>query len=334
MLSTVGQSGTVSIVFPRLILVFNNKFQKSLYIVQTSYIWTKFMFFISWVYIFLTLFEPVHYRDVSMERWDDRFTSLFIAESCILFLFWADIIVAIFHNFYEQRFKEMPNLNKKHNSPDKPQQNSPEVKEGDHNKRNTVTSSNLANKIKSRHNNHLNTFNKSQKSINLDNTNNYNNKNSTQHRKLSVIEKLKILLMTILTEGNLIYKLVLFIIFLSDYLQYNIRYPNHIVRYSRFIRTLTFPLFSKSTLRTLQAVYFSLKRIFDFFIFFSVIIFVYAGLGYKVFEGIEDPYYMSVDYDPYVNNYDSYSVIANSLIVLVTFDNYPLVMRPFISNSE
>ena len=87
-------------------------------------------------------------------------------------------------------------------------------------------------------------------------------------------------------------------------------------------------------MRTLQAVYFSIKRIIDFLIFFSFVVFVYAGFGYKIFQDLEEPYHTHPFYDEYVNNYSSYSVIANSLMVLVTFDNYPLVMRPFICSNR
>ncbi len=90
-------------------------------------------------------------------------------------------------------------------------------------------------------------------------------------------------------------------------------------------------IYSKNTKRTLQAVFYSIKRIMDFFIFFGAVVFVYAGVGYKVFYDDQATYYVHEFYDPYVNDYNSYWRIANSLIVSVTFDNYPLVMRPFIS---
>ena len=91
--------------------------------------------------------------------------------------------------------------------------------------------------------------------------------------------------------------------------------------------------FSKKTKRTLQAVFHSTKRISEFFIFFGTIVFIWAGLGYKVFEEEVRSFETDDFYDKYVNDYSGYWKIANSLVVSVTFDNYPLVMRPFVSQS-
>ena len=80
-------------------------------------------------------------------------------------------------------------------------------------------------------------------------------------------------------------------------------------------------------------MYHSVKRIFDFFIFFFSIVFLYALLGSKIFYDDGRTYYTSDFYDQYINDYNNYGIIVNSLIVLVTFDNYPLVMRPFVEMS-
>src|SRR5690606_24782452 len=39
-------------------------------------------------------------------------------------------------------------------------------------------------------------------------------------------------------------------------------------------------------------------------------------------------------YDAHVSDFNSYHVIVNALMVMVTFDNYPLVMRPFFEMSN
>lgn len=97
------------------------------------------------------------------------------------------------------------------------------------------------------------------------------------------------------------------------------------------INIVTFAIFSRNTKRTIQAMLGAMRRILDFFIFFSAVIFIYAGIGYRIFNDDHRTYNSDPNYDPHISNYNSYSVIANSLMVLVTSDNYPLVMRPFIN---
>ena len=292
------------------------------------------MFFISWVYVVLTLFEPIHLEDKHLVKWEVFYSSLFVIEGTIISLFGFDILVAIFHNFFEVKFREMPNFSKRprNGSKNKPGEN-PEEPESAKNKpqQNLLLRAGLTfiKKLNQRKAARSEELQKDpQASVRLDPSPSF----QTKSKRLSFCNKLWLLFRTIATEGNLLAKLALFLIFLSDYLQFNILYPNQFIRYSRFFRTLAFPLFNKSTLRTLQAVYFSMRRIFDFLIFFSFVVFVYAGFGYKIFQDMDEPYHTHPFYDEYVNNYSSYSVIANSLMVLVTFDNYPLVMRPFIGS--
>jgi Ion transport protein len=303
--------------------VFDNKLMKLTYKIQTSIYWSKFMFFTSWMYVCLTLFEPTHIKDVNMQRWDDEFRGLFYCELSILLLFFLDFTMSFYHNFYERKFKDLKHFNIESQIVTDADNIQEEIaKTQSMPKRNTLVGRLSALKF----------------SINVPPVppKKPSNIATPSSRNFFVrtgfIKTLKIFFCTFLEQG-LIYKFLILSFFGIDYSMYFALYPHNYYRISRFARTLPFAIFSKATKRTLQAVYHSVKRIFDFFIFFFSIVFLYALLGSKIFYDDGRTYYTSDFYDQYINDYNNYGIIVNSLIVLVTFDNYPLVMRPFVEMS-
>ena len=200
------------------------------------------MFIISWLYVIITLFEPIHPLDKHLVKWGTFYTTLCVIEGVIISLFGFDILVAIFHNFFEVKFRETPNFNKrpKKGSKGKPGEQSDELEPSK-----TKPPVNLLLRAGLTF---INRINKRRAPRSEDSTKEAQSSGrldprllfETKSKKLSFCNKIWLLFRTIVTEGNLLAKLVLFLLFLSDYLQFNILYPNQIIRYSRFVRTLAF----------------------------------------------------------------------------------------------
>lgn len=275
------------------------------------------MFLICWGYVSLTLFEPVHPNDDHMQRWDDEFRSLFAVELTIMCLFALDFVMSFYHNSFETLFKEY----KLQNTTSQISENKPPSSEDHVNVKNLPRRTTLV--IGRQEPNEL--------------TPPITPQNNVKKPPAPVLgrhnfNKWKLFFLTFL-EQDLRYKLLIFLVFFVDFCMFYSMYPHNVFRFSRFARTIPFAIYSKATKRTLQAVYHSVKRILDFFIFFFSIVLLYAILGYKIFYDDSRTYYTSAWYDEHINDFNSYGIIVNSLIVLVTFDNYPFVMRPFIEQS-
>ena len=293
------------------------------YIIPTDISWSKFMFLVSWLYVILTLFEQTHINDTSMEKWGDEFKNLFACELTILLLLTLDIVVAVYHNFYDTVFKQSAFFNAETLISDDRTANGTEKTPQPVWKKRIHISANAP----SIHSQKTPDEKASQKKTILEFS-----KETFSKQERPFLTNLKIFFLTF-KEHLLLLKLILLVLFYADFIMYFKMYPVNTFRFSRFFRTILFPLFSKPTRRTLQAVFHSIKRIFDYFIFFFSIVFLYALLGYKIFYDDDRSYYIHPYYDSHVQDYNSYHIIVNSLMVLVTFDNYPLVMRPFFEMS-
>lgn len=329
-----GRSVRHSVDCSFLLLVFDSKLMKFTYKVQTDKMWQKVMFLVSWFYIILTLFEPTHVKDIHMQRWDQEFTNLFACELTIILLLSLDFVVSFYHNFYDSIFRESAFFNTESLIQDDKASHAQESSRGTENKegeklerkrRTTFVDVNL--KEISRINEEPETTQPQQKKTVLELS-----KETFSQQKRGWALNFKIFFKTFLKQF-LIYKLIMVILFFTDFGLYFHMYPHSPFRFSRFLRTLLFPIFNKSTRRTLQAIFHSVKRIFDYFIFFFSIIFMFALLGYKIFYDDNRSYYLHPFYDPHQSDYNSYLIIVNSLMVMVTFDNYPLVLRPFYEMS-
>lgn len=95
-----------------------------------------------------------------------------------------------------------------------------------------------------------------------------------------------------------------------------------------------FVCFSYSTKRAIQALFHSFNKIMDVILFFSILVFLYAGIGYKIFDGDMTSFDENPYFDRNINDFSKFFVIVNSFYVLFSFDNYPLLMRPFTDESE
>lgn len=280
------------------------------------------MFLISWLYVILTLFEPTHQKDTRIVRWDSEFTSLFFCELSILVLFFIDFLLSFYHNFFERKFKDQKQFHVESHIEEAGVESVEEpVNLRAMPRRNTMVERTLKITIQ------VPTEPKQPSSKLI-----APSPPNTAEKGSQKFKFVKIFLLTLFEQG-LIFKLVIMLVFYTDFIMYFSLYPHNYYRFSRFARTIPFAIFSKATKRTLQAVYHSVKRIFDFFIFFFSIVFLYALLGYKIFDDEGRSYYISPNYDIHINDYSNYGIIVNSLIVLVTFDNYPLVMRPFTEST-
>src|SRR3990167_9505718 len=314
----------------------SNKLMRYSYTIQTSLIWSKLMVATCWAFLLLTLFEPKNINDDEIAKWSSYFDLIFIWELCVLVLFLLDYLMALYHNFHERLFKEfrgtsemeeeaadvMPGMARKSMginmnsgqavfSSAQPRQDTGQIH---------ASSEPLNLKAPSLGKNSLPTAN-------------LGDKFKLQKEKYGFCKYFWILVQTTLFEADLFPKGVLLVIFWTDFVLFISLYPDEPMRFGRFFRSITFTIFSKSTKRTLQAMIGSMRRILDFFIFFASIIFIYAGLGYRILQDEESEYYLHAFYDSNISDYNSYSVIVNSLMVLVTFDNYPLLMRPALAQS-
>ena len=262
------------------------------YIIQTDISWSKFMFLVSWLYVTLTLFEPTHLNDTSMEKWREEYKNLFACELTILGLLTIDLAMAFYHNFYDIVFKKGSFFN-------------PETLIGDHkraNKSEKATKPAYETEI-------ILTDNEpsifSKKNMEENSPQNKSvlelSKETFTKQERSFFMTLKMIFLT-LAEEFLYFKLILLVLFYADFIMYFKMYPVNSFRFSRFFRTILFPLFSKPTLRTLQAVFHSIKRIFDYFIFFFSIIFLYGLLGYRIFYDDDRTYDVQPYYDKYVQD--------------------------------
>ena len=63
------------------------------------------MLSISWVYIFLTMFEPVHTKDIEFDKWGPSFTALFVIEILIILMLLIDFVMEVYHVYYEKLIK-------------------------------------------------------------------------------------------------------------------------------------------------------------------------------------------------------------------------------------
>ena len=248
-----------------------------------------------------------------MERWDSSFTNMFACEATILSLFLLDIALSYYHNFFECVFQKTKLINSEALIVDEK-------------------------KVQFESKGHQRSNKKMNSNVESSNKNSHTDENKPGRDKEELLEKrkwcttVKIIFNTFF-ENHLYFKTLLLMIFVLDFALYFSTYPKHTYRFGRFFRTIPFPLYSKSTMRTLQAVFHSVKRIFDYLVFFFSIVLLYALLGYKFFYDENRTYYTDPTYDPYINDFNDYGVIVNSLVVLVTFDNYPKVMQPFTNMS-
>lgn len=301
------------------------------------------MILFTWMYVILTAFEPPHPKAITVVKWGKPYKALFGIESIILSGFLIDLLASIYHNYFERKFKNL----KDHERLFIKQQLSEylEHKEDiDH----SNESENNENPLENRSKIHLRALEKAASDHHhlteeKDNPHNFNKTSTGLHgmptmsstQPTSCWTPIKLFFATLLLESDIRYKLLLFLAFFVDFVLFNLFYSTHIsyYRYSKILRVVAFPLFSMSIRRSLQAVYFSIKKIIDFFIFFSVIVALFAGLGYKIFQDPNPTYIVRKGYDKHISDFTSYGIIANSLIILATFDNYPSVMRPFIEES-
>lgn len=307
---------------------------KFLYKVQTDIRWSKFMFLVAWLYVVLTLFEPTHTDDKEMIRWDDRFTSLFYCELTIIFLLLVDFVVSFYHNYFDTLFRESAFFNTESlisNTEEKNPNFSTEPNEVPtkpvilERKRRTTL---VIGQVKASEDINAGPQRKSappKSKLEI-------SKATFSKLQRKLLERVRIFIKTF-NKQLLLYKLAMIIIFTVGFSIFFRTYPNNPYRFSRYFRTILFPIYSKPTRRTLQAIFHSIKRIFDYFIFFFSIVFLYGFLGYKMFYDDGRTYYTDVWYDWHISDYNSYTVIVNSLMVLVTFDNYPMVMAPFYDMS-
>lgn len=300
------------------------------YSIQTSIYWSKFMFIISWIYVIITLFEPTHVRDNSMEKWSDSYKSLFGIELFILIFLTIDFGVALYHNLYDKAFNQSNFFNTESLISDDKTANVSSPEKTPHRDFSPYGSRRNARLVKTTV--HVGASRLGEKSPENLKSILENTKDTFAQQTRSIWSNLKTLYLTLLSNF-LIYKLIMLVIFFVDFALFHKMYPNNAFRFSRFFRTLLFPLYSKPTRRTLQAIFHSMKRIFDYFIFFFSIVFLYAMLGYRIFYDDSRIYHLHPSYDKHVSDYNSYEIIVNSLMVLITYDNYPLVMRPFFDMS-
>jgi hypothetical protein len=109
-------------------------------------------------------------------------------------------------------------------------------------------------------------------------------------------------------------KNVFVIIFFIDYVIFYKSYPkDDYFRMSRIFRSFLFPIYSSSIERTVKAVFTSLFRVADVGIFFCLIIFVWAGVGLRIFPDETDIGYTSSQYyDRRINNFTDFSTSSNS----------------------
>ena len=283
------------------------------------------MMTVCWAYVILTLFEPTHIDDVSMKRWDTTFTGLFCSELCILLMFFFDIVASYAHNYFECVFKETKLSNSEVLiAEEKRDEFDPNAPHKSRNRRETIVENTVMNSSSKKKEEQKEKLNKEKETL------------ASKQRKL--LQKtgfwiyFKVFFETFL-HNLLFYKLVMLILFATDFSLFFNTYPHQSFRFGRFFRTIPFVIYSKSTMRTLQAVFHSVKRIFDYLVFFFSIVLLWALLGLKIFADDNRTYYIDPSYDPYINDYNDYGVIVNALVVLVTFDNYPKVMQPLTNIS-
>lgn len=299
------------------------------YKIQTDINWSKAMFLVAWLYVALTLFEPTHTKDHDMNRWDDKFVNLLACELIILILLSLDFAVCFYHNFYDTVFRDSAFFNTESLiSDDKTgtatETDKPEKLE--RKRRATLVDAPHKTSTKSHHHQEEQAELPKKSVLEL-------SKDTFKHQRRTWLQNTRIFLKTF-QKQFLLYKVLLLLLFAVDYGLYFRLYPYNPYRFSRYFRTILFPIYSKPTRRTLQAMFHSVKRIFDYLIFFFSIIFLYAFIAFKAFYDEDRTYYAHPFYDEYVSDFNSYGTIVNALTVLVTFDNYPLVMRPFYAMSE
>ena len=71
------------------------------------------MLSVSWLYIILTLFEPVHTYDHEFDKWGDAFNTLFIIEAFVISMFLLDFVMEVYHVYYEKLIKNYRYVAKK-----------------------------------------------------------------------------------------------------------------------------------------------------------------------------------------------------------------------------
>jgi len=178
------------------------------------------MFFVSWMYVLMTMFEPMDLDEEHMARWDSQFSWLFAIEFIILLLYMLDLSMSVYHNFYERRFKEFRFVPKSER-----EKVMGHVWEGMSPKKGDI------NKAFER-----------QVSIR---TKKLERKFSLDHEADDVViqkhphhfNKGRILFMTLLCESDIKYKILIFGAFIVDFMQFYIRYPKNFYRYSWLLRT-------------------------------------------------------------------------------------------------
>ncbi len=182
------------------------------------------MFFISWGYVALTWFEPTHPNDDSLEKWGSTFSNLFTVELIILSLFSIDFLIATYHNYFERRMKDYKFL-ATHEEYEY-ESSSPQREYFSPINRSLTKSKTVKQTVRDMRLERKNTMGTS-----------VSNQSSKLPNHRSPFTMMRLLFETMWMESDLMWKLVILSIFVSDFVQFFVLYPDAAYRYSKLFRT-------------------------------------------------------------------------------------------------